>query len=288
MDASSVIARITDWATDDENVRAVLLTSSQVSGDTDALSDFDVELYVSDPAPFLGEPDWQVYLGDVLVRLPPEAEDRDANQFGRLVIHADGTKVDYSIYRVQVLEEMVRSQRLHTLLELGYRVLLDRDGLAARLPAPSYRAEISSKPTEQEFADTVEEFFWETTYVAKNLRRGELWPWKYSLESVMKLELLRRILEWRVEIAHGWSLRAGVLGRRLKRHLDGRTWGELERTFVGAGVEENWTALFATIGLFRRVAREVARELGYGYPQSLDDRVSSYLRKVRALERLEP
>ena len=284
MRANTVIQKITEWAESDENIRAVLLTSSQVSGDTDPLSDFDVELYVSDPAPFLSDPAWQEYLGKVMVRLPTEDEQPDDERFGRLVIHVDGTKVDYSIYRNQVLVEMVNAERPHALLDLGFQVLLDRDGFGERLPAPTYRAEIPQRPTAQEFADTVEEFFWETSYVAKNLWRDELWPWKYSLEFVMKLKLLRRMLEWRVEIANDWRLRTGVLGRRLNGQLDRQTWRELEATFTGPDVGDNWDAMFATIDLFRRIAQDVARALDFSYPMALDERVCAYLEKIRNLE----
>ena len=201
-----------------------------------------------------------------------------------LVIHADGTKIDYSIYRVKTLRDMGQAQWLPGLLDLGFHVLLDRDGVAARLPAPTFRAEIPERPNAREFADTVEEFFWETSYVAKNLWRDELWPWKYSLEFVMKLKLLRRMLEWHVEVANEWNLRAGVLGRRLNRQLDTETWRELEATFAGPGARDNWNAMFATIDLFRRIAQGVARELEFTYPQALDDRVCAYLDKIRDLK----
>lgn len=287
MDANEVIQRITQWAERDENIRALLLTSSQVRGETDAMSDFDVELYVTDPTPFLGDPGWQEYLGDVLVRLPPEDAMSDGVSYGRLVIHTDGTKVDYSIRRMELLRRMADEQQFLLIdhLDLGYRILLDRDGVAARLPAPTLSAEIPARPSAKEFAATVEEFFWETSYVAKNLWRGELWPWKYSLESVMKLRLLRRMLEWQVEIEHGWNLRIGVLGRGLRRQLDPETWRELEATFVGARADDNWAALFATIELFRSIAGEVARELSVTYPQALDDGVCAYIAKIRDMPR---
>lgn len=286
MDAEQTIRAITRWAERDDNIRSLLLTSSRVRGDTDPLSDYDVELYVADPAPFLGDPAWQEFLGEVLVRLPPQDAESDGISYARLVIYADGTKVDYLIHRVEQLRRMADEQRfLIRHLDLGYRVLLDRDGLAARLPAPTLRAEIPPRPSAAEFAAAVEEFFWETSYVAKNLWRGELWPWKYCLEMVMKLKVLRRMLEWRVELDHDWGVRTGVLGRGLERRLDAQTWNALKATFAGAGVEENWAALFATIDLFRRVALGVARDLGFTYPHTLDERVCAYLVKIRATER---
>ena len=84
------------------------------------------------------------------------------------------------------------------------------------------------------------------------------------------MELLRRMLEWLVEIDRNWSLGLGVQGERLKALLAPEIWAAVASTFVGAGIEENWEALFGTAALFRRVASAVAAELGYAYPLDLD------------------
>ena len=62
----------------------------------------------------------------------------------------------------------------------------------------------------------------------------------------MKFELLRRLLEWRIEIDHDWSLLPGNCGRELKRRLDDATWEEYARTYVGPEADANWDALFRT------------------------------------------
>jgi len=108
---------------------------------------------------------------------------------------------------------------------------------------------------------------------------------KYNLDQAMKMNNLRLVLEWRIEIERGWSVKPGAYGKGLKRLLDPETWQELEDTYVGAGAQENWEALFRTIALFRRVAIEVGEDLGYGYPRELDRRVMDYLRKVQGLDR---
>jgi aminoglycoside 6-adenylyltransferase len=53
---------------------------------------------------------------------------------------------------------------------------------------------------------------------------------------------------------------------------------------VGAGIKENWEALFRTIALFREVGIEVAERLGYAYPHDLDQRVTAYVQKMRNLD----
>jgi aminoglycoside 6-adenylyltransferase len=161
--------------------------------------------------------------------------------------------------------------------------LLDKDGLTAGLPAPTYRAYIPQPPSEAVYQALVQEFWWETTYVARNLWCDELYFAKYSLDTGIRFECLQRVLEWYVESQHGWSIRPGVCGKGLKRLLDAETWAEVERTYAGAGIEENWEALFATIRLFRRMAMSVAESLGFQYPTDTDAAVSAYLEKVRRL-----
>ena len=46
------------WATDDPNVRLVVVTGSFARGAHDELSDLDIELYVRDPSLLLEETAW--------------------------------------------------------------------------------------------------------------------------------------------------------------------------------------------------------------------------------------
>ena len=77
---------------------------------------------------------------------------------------------------------------------------------------------------------------------------------------------------------------AGLFGRGLQRYVDAGTWSELEQTYTGADPEANWTALFRTADLFRRVGIETGRALGYTYPHAVDAQVSGYLEQIRQLE----
>lgn len=74
----------------------------------------------------------------------------------------------------------------------------------------------------------------------------------------------------------------GASGKGLKKFLAPDVYRSLEQTYVGPRLADNWTALFDTIALFRRIATEVADHLGYQYPDDLDRRVSAYLQGVQA------
>ena len=132
--------------------------------------------------------------------------------------------------------------------------------------APTYGAHIPAPPTEAEYRAIIEEFWWDTTYVAKALWRGEVVFAKFALDYDAKFVALRRLLEWRIELDHDWSLRPGAYGRGLERLLPADIAAELASTYVGTDIEENWDALFRTTALFRRVATEVGDALGYAYP----------------------
>lgn len=280
-----VLGRIVAWAEEQPLVRAVVLESSRaVAGaPLDRFSDYDILLVVAETRPFSEDNDWQRFLGEPLTRFGDAKETLGFTTYFRLVFYQDHTKVDYAIWPVELLRAVVERQESTDLLDWGYRVLLDKDGLAARLPAPTRTAHIPKKPTEREYLALIEEFWWEATYVAKNLWRDELVMARYNLDVVMRSELLLPMLEWRVELDRDWSWKPGMAGRGLKRALPPDLWAAFERTYAGPGIPENWDATLATTALFRRVAREVGDALGYTYPQAMDDGVSAYLETVRQL-----
>jgi predicted nucleotidyltransferase len=55
MDYEFVKSELARWAEAEDNIRAILITGSAGCGETDDLSDLDIELYVRDPEPLLSE-----------------------------------------------------------------------------------------------------------------------------------------------------------------------------------------------------------------------------------------
>ena len=157
--------------------------------------------------------------------------------------------------------------------------------LTIELKQPSYSGYIPAPPTEAYYLRLIEGFFLDTTYVAKFLWRDDMMAAKHILDNSLKQEHLRPMLEWHAEIDHQWTLKPGPYGRRLKQHLPPGLWAELERTYTGAGLQENWEALFQTIALMRNVATVVGKHLGFTYPEELEQRVVNYLKKVQQLDR---
>lgn len=102
---------------------------------------------------------------------------------------------------------------------------------------------------------------------------------------MMIYDLLRRMLQWQMEIDHNWDIKLGTYGKGLKKWVRPEVWVELESCFTGANIEENWVALFKTIDLFRNAAVEVDHQLWYSYLHELDRRAVQYLHSVENLDR---
>lgn len=286
--SDETIERLVEWGKGQPLVRAMVLTSSRAIPDApvDALSDYDVILAVRDLEPYYADRVWLEAFGPVLVlyRDPIDLY-RGFQKSAYVTQYESGLKIDFTLWPVEILEQVAAEAQLPTELDAGYLVLLDKDELTLGLEAPTYRSYIPHPPTEDEYRTAVELFFHEATYVARHLWRDDLMAAKYNLDQAMKQDNLRPVLEWCIELDGNWSVKPGPYGRRMKRLLRPDLWAELERTYTGHDPAANWEALFATIALFRRVAIEVGDRLGYGYPHGLDERVEAYLRRVQQMER---
>jgi len=274
-----VIERLQHWAHTNDFVRAMILTGSRADPRyaTDLLSDYDIELYVSSVRPFMND-GWLSFFGDVMSRWPLKPGPTfDKEWITRLVLFENRVRIDFQI----TAEEPVDSE-IH---DSGFRVLVDKHGLADDLKAPTFSRNLTTRPTRDDYEALVNEFFWDATYVAKHLWRDEIYFAKYMLDSMIRFEHLRRIIEWYIGARNDWSVGTGRYGRLFKRHLDPQTWAEVEATFVDADIAKNWQALFNVIGLFRRLAEYVAGDLGYDYPDKLDNKVTDYCRQIKQVSR---
>jgi aminoglycoside 6-adenylyltransferase len=253
----------------------------------DILSDYDVILVVQDIRPFHADRRWLEDFGQVLVTywdpIHP-APDYHLEVFSNVIQYEDGLRIDFTLWPVELLRRIVAAPVLPAELDAGYSILLDKDRLTAGMKAPTYAAYIPTPPSEETFQRFVEEFWSDAPGVAKYLWRDELLPAKWCLDYDMKHVYLRQLLEWRVQLDHGWSVKIGALGKGLKKHLPPTIWSQLESSYAGSGIEGNWDALFKTLVLFRQVAIEVADRLGYAYPYDLDQRVTTFVQNMKRLD----
>lgn len=267
--ADAVLARILTWAQAEEAVRVVVLTSTRArdEGPPDELSDYDLVVALEDINRF----DAAAAYGPPAARWRDEHDVHGTTTYFRGVVYDDGVKVDWTLWPATV-PALVAEQGLTHDLDVGYRVLLDKDGATERWAQPTYRAHIPRKPAEPEYVALVEEFWWSATYVAKARARGEQFFLRFVLDVDLTHGVLRRMLEWLIETGRDWKWKPGAYGRGIERELPSGLADELAAAY---GSFER------TVALFRRAALEVGEALGYTYPQYADDAVAAWIEKLR-------
>lgn len=279
-----IIDHLIRWADQQTLVRAMLLTSSRAvpGAPVDIFSDYDVVLVLSDIHPFHADRGWLEAFGHVLVLYrDPVENDNGALKSGYVIQFEDGLKIDFSLWDIEILRRIIASPQPDPEFDAGYRILLDKDHLTEALPPPTYSAYIPKPPTETEYRERVEMFLLDATYVAKLLWRDDVMAAKFLLDNFMKHEHLLPVLEWHIELEHNWTVKPGLYGRRIKKWLRPDLWKDLESIYVGAGLEENWDALFKSIALMRKAANEVGERLGYTYPTEMERKTVVHLQKVK-------
>lgn len=291
MDRSSqeqALERFAAWGNGRDDVRAMIITSSWAvpNARIDVFTDYDLILIVEDIHPYHEQRGWLSDFGTVLTMYrDPLSRDGDYETYGNIVQYEDGLKIDFTLMPVGLLKRIAGEAALPDEFDAGYRVLLDKDGLTDALKPPTYQAYIPKQPSEAEYLEHAEVFFVDATYVAKYLWRDDVVAAKEVFDHFLKQEHLLPMLWWHAEIAHGWTVKPGPIGRGLKRWLRADLWQALEGTYTGADIEANWIALFNAVALFRRAAVEVGDALGFAYPDDLHERAVAYLRKVKGTEK---
>ncbi|MCP4339529.1 MAG: aminoglycoside 6-adenylyltransferase [Desulfobulbaceae bacterium] len=277
-----LLHQFTEWAKDTKEIRAALLTSSRVDqhAPLDFLSDYDIEMCVSDLDQFRHNDDWSRPLGEIMVRWPFKPRTTAfQNWITRLLLFQDGNRIDFQI------TDNLNIPPIHS--DYGYRILIDKDNIFSEIPEPTYSAYNINKPSQEEYDILVHEFWWDATYVPKYLWRDELPFAKRMMGQAIHDTYLRTIIEWYIGLQHNWSVNSGVCGRYFRQFLDAETWAAFQMTFAGAKIEDNWKAFFHAISLFSKLGKIIGTELGYAYPLKIEHNMMQYYQMIRYTSRDE-
>ncbi|AUX73396.1 aminoglycoside 6-adenylyltransferase [Erwinia pyrifoliae DSM 12163] len=268
-----LLEKIQQWASNTDNVRALVQTGSLVRADglADEFSDIDIEIIAREPHLLAVTDGWIGAIGETITVLHLDAED-DQQWPTRLVIFEGRTKVDFTLAGLSRLTRMAADNQLDPLYQRGYRLVMDKDNLAQRLPAAILTGSTRTIPTEAHFCQRVEEFWFEAFHVPGYLARNELFLVKQR-DWTMK-ELLLEMIEWHALVDSGGLTDVWHGGKGMRGWAGEEIWLQLDQTFGHFDAEDAWRAYGATTTLYARLAREVAGIKEWVYP----DRVEKLLR----------
>jgi aminoglycoside 6-adenylyltransferase len=270
---------ILNTARSDERIRAVIMNGSRANPNAprDFFQDYDIIYVVTDVSEVKKDPAWISCFGELMIlQLPDDMGDPEPTKgygYAYLMQFADGNRIDLTLYPVDKLGELEEDS-----LSI---LLLDKDGIVPPFPPPNDRGYLPKPPTAKQFADCTNEFWWVSPYMAKGLWRREICYAK-AIEVYIR-EQLNKMLVWYVGLTTGFSASPGKLGKYFEKYLEPELWEMLLKTYADAGYDHTWDALHTMGDLFRIVAKRVAKEYGFSYPQGDDERVSEHLKHVRYL-----
>ncbi|MED0991313.1 aminoglycoside 6-adenylyltransferase [Bacillus nitratireducens] len=272
---------IINTAKEDKRIRVVIMNGSRVNPNVkkDCFQDYDIIYVVKDIQSFTSNHNWIRRFGEIMiVQMPEEMTLLPADEDGKfpyLMQFMDGNRIDLTLVPVDLIDIFVGQDSLS-------KLLLDKDDCMDEFPPASDRDYLIKKPTEKEFLDCCNEFWWCSTNVGKGLWREELSYAKGMLEGPVR-DMFIVMLEWHIGMKTDFTVNVGKFGKHFEQYIEKDMWEQFKRTFSNAEYENLWQSFFVMGDLFREVANEIANTYGYQYPQDDDDKVTSYLKHVKAL-----
>ncbi len=272
--------RFFEWASVQSAIQAVIVVGSRARSDhpADEWSDLDLVVFASNAASYLHDSAWLNTCGDVVAAVSHSFGQHDREW---IALYADGNKLDVAFLSIDptataTLQTMLDVFPYPNVLQRGVRVLIDKTRAATALRLPAITA--PQPPDQGEFMALINRMWLDTIKAAKFIRRHDLWRAKQLCDGEMKQYLLT-MLEWQAA-AQPEKRDIWYDGRFLSEWADRQAVGELPTTFAAYDTADLQRALCATLALFRRLAEDVARRLGYSYPAQTDQFVSSCIRSM--------
>jgi aminoglycoside 6-adenylyltransferase len=266
-----------EWATAQPDQRGVLLVGSGSRSDhpADEWSDFDLLLVAADPRPYLDAAGWLARFGNPLFSIVERTA--AGEPWVRRAFYEVGLDVDFIVLSPDsVRQNFPGNPVILEILGRGRRVLLDKDGLFSALPGEAASQPALPAPTAEEFSEVVQDFWFHAAWMAKKLRRGELWVAVTCNNAYMK-RLLLRMIEWHAQAVRGPACDVWFDGRFIEGWAAPEVVGALPGVLAHYEAADVWRALQASMDLFQRIARQTAAHWRLAYPESQVEKVMAWV-----------
>ena len=275
-----IINKIINWAKKEEPIKVLLLTGSLASkGPKDELSDYDIAVFTNNIKKYATDDSWIYDIEKVWVYEPCQLYQNNKKYPTRLVIYKDGLQIDFALFDIELLENLTQKDELPVEYNLGYKILLDKDGLTKKLKPPTYKYPYTQKPSKEEFELAIRIFFFEAFKETKALVRNDLWHAK--IRDWTTKEYLLKMIEWNEKATHGWNYDTNYDAKQMQSWVDEKTWNSLYKIFSHFDNEDCWNGLFQTIELFHNLAIKTANLLNFIYPHEMDKNISNFIFELK-------
>ncbi|TGE35804.1 aminoglycoside 6-adenylyltransferase [Desulfosporosinus fructosivorans] len=254
---------ILDIAKKDERIRAVLLNGSRTNPNAikDIFQDYDIVYVVEKTKSFRNNKRWIDQFGERLYMQYPEENSYYQNDvencYGWLIQFTDGNRLDLHVCTITHVLKDIKGDRL-------CKILLDKDKCLLNLEDATDEDYWVKKPTEFQFLDTCNEYWWCLNNVAKGLWREEI-PYVMDMLNFTVRPQLLRLLGWKIGFETNFTVNVGKSGKYMYRWLEEEKWNAFLKTYSSGVVKDIWKAVFIMCDLFDGIAKEVSHIMNITY-----------------------
>ncbi|SHN27844.1 aminoglycoside 6-adenylyltransferase [Gracilibacillus kekensis] len=268
---------ILNFAEDDDRIRVVGMNGSRVNPQIigDRFQDYDIVYLVTEMNSFIKNREWLDYFGERLIMQTPEDSELFppslGNWFSFLMQFTDGNRIDLMLVPIEELDQYMKNDSLTT-------ILLDKDKRINNKPIPTEESHYLQIPTENQYLDACNEFWWVSTYVTKGLCRKEFLYAIDHIENVMQEEILR-MMAWKVGCQYGFRVNLGKSYKFLEEYVSETEWKALQQMYNLSTYDDCWRVLFHMFAMYKELVVFVADSLQFQLPD-YQHKVESYVRQL--------
>lgn len=250
---------ILDFADANTQISAVILCGSRANPESsvvDVFSDYDIVFVTKSNTAFDSAPCFPE-AGELCIVQHPH---NGASISTYLMQYMSGLRIDISFVTAAKLSEYLAE-------EYFAKLLWSRE--AFTLPTGRRK---DAPPTEQDFAECCNEFWWVLPYVVKGMKRGQPTYANWHLENCLRNELFRML---------GWLyMKQGIhiskCGKNLNTVMDSGDFKTLVSTYCAAVDRDIAAALKNVCRLFSKYARMTAAAYGFQYNEAEERKVTAF------------
>ncbi len=264
----------------DERIRAVILNGSRANKNIpkDNLQDFDIVFFVTALDFFVATPNWMDVFGERIILQTPNSMtlgDSDAHlneeEIVYLMLFKDYNRIDLSLRKV-----INRNKKKDSLT----KILLDKDQLFKEILVSNDKDYWTRKPSQKEFSDCCNEFWWVSTYVVKGLLRNEI-IYAKDMQEVILRKMLMNVIAWNIAADYNFKINLGANKRFIENYLDFDTMNQLKNTYSDFTKISIWNSLISMSGTFHEKSIELGSKENLHYNLEEAKNVRNYIQEMK-------
>ncbi len=261
----SIYEKFLDFCKNNDLVLAIYLEGSRVYAKEfiDDYSDYDFLVLVSDIKPFVEDEKFLYNFGEILIMQKPsdsyyQPYDYSGKEpFTYLVQFKGKERLDINFVDISNYQEYVDKyepiEEIYNKDKIEYISISDNSNVFN-----------ITKPTEKEYFDCVNEFYWISLYVAKALNRQELIN-AIKIYKDYYLKMFMKMLSFKIGHKNDYKISLGKNYRFIKNYLSSWEYKDVVSLYYIANKDDLYSKIFITMDKFTVISREVSNLLGFKF-----------------------